>query len=124
MCSVPASEEYPGWKAGYSIGLCTKCGKAEESFLEPPIGYNAAVYDDEAGSEQIDLTIQRDNSFTVHCASHEFHEYRKFWNPKENHNLIVEIVHDPCAIALRTKTRHNGTYNRSWAHTERNFAFL
>ena len=56
-CSVPASENHPGWKKRTKFALCFKCNNEEQA---------------------TDYSIK----IIIHCASGGFHKYRKIWSPK------------------------------------------
>ena len=82
-CSVPASEDYPGWKSGSSVALCDTCDKketyatdcqlqktdSEQSESDP----NNAEPDD-FNSEEVSTDVPL---FSLSCAARGFHEYRK-----------------------------------------------
>lgn len=105
-CSIPASEDYPGWKSGSSVALCEACD-AKEKFASDCLLQE--THDSETDdSDSVKLSAEG-TSFSVACASRGFHEYRKIWALRINQQLIVKPesgnLFDPYAIGLFTKIR-------------------
>ena len=97
-CSVPASENYPGWKECTKVALCFKCDKEEHT-----TDYQQQDSSEEKENEEVAGTS--DNvELVIHCASSGFHEYRKIWSPKFGQKLNIKRdkinLFDPYATGL------------------------
>ena len=114
-CSVPASEDYPGWKSGSSVALCDTCDKKETYATDCPLQKTDSEQSesdpnnaepDDFNSEEVSTDVPL---FSLACAARGFHEYRKIWAPTINQKLIVKPqtrnLFDPYAIGLFTKIR-------------------
>lgn len=104
-CSIPASEDYPGWKECKKVALCLKCDKEEHKSIEKQTEQTddpnlQGFEEEEAGT---------DYKLVIPCASRGFHEYRKIWSPKLGQKLIVKRekanVFDPYAMGLYCKIK-------------------
>ena len=109
-CSVPASEEYPGWKCGSSVALCNNCDKKEAYATADII---AEVEKEETSDSETNAFSGKESAeetlFWLACASSSFHEYRKIWAPRINQQLVVKPergnIFNPFAMSVYTKIR-------------------
>ena len=103
-CSVPASEDYPGWKSGSSVALCDTCDKKETYATDCPLQKTDSEQSesDPNNAEPDDFNLEEVStdvpSFSLSCAARGFHEYRIV--KPQTRNLF-----DPYAIGLFTKIR-------------------
>lgn len=111
QCSIPASEDYPGWKIGSSVALCEECDGKEKYASNCMYALDSLheTYDSETDDSDSVKQSTKETSFSLACASRGFHEYRKIWAPRINQQLTVkpesENLFDPYAIGLFTKIR-------------------
>ena len=121
-CSIPVSENYPGWEAGKCVALCYGCDK-KEKYAEP----SEVDPDPEQPEDKIEIDTDSEQeespSFEIKCASRGYHEYPKIWGPKDNEQLAVrrekENVYDPCAMALCAKIKGKISRETAFAHLTR-----
>ena len=79
-CSVPASEDYPGWKSGSSVALCDTCDKKETYATDCPLQeIDSEQNESKPNNAEPDSVEMSTNgpSFSLSCAARGFHEYRK-----------------------------------------------
>ena len=97
-CSVPASENYSGWKKCTKVALCFKCDKEE----------HATDYQQEDSSEGKEnkevVGTSDDVELVIRCTSRGFHKYQKIWSPKFGQKLNIKRdkinLFDPYAMRL------------------------
>ena len=108
-CSIPVSEEYPGWLECKTVALCFKCDKEEYPVdFELPDSTDEGVsqQDETADKEQKEQVMgtSDEHELSIDCASRGFHEYRKIWSPKYGQKLTIKRdklnLFDPYSIGL------------------------
>ena len=116
-CSIPASEDYPGWKSGSSVALIMWSVRRERKvctrsncLLQETHDHHGFLEGETDDSDSVKLSPEG-TSFSLACASRDFHEYRKIWTPRINQQLIVKpesgnlLATHIYAVGLFTKIR-------------------
>ena len=101
-CSVPASENYLGWKECKKGDLCFKCNQEQQA-----TDYRQDS-SDEKENEEVARTLD-DVELVIYSASRVVKEYRKIWSSKfgQKRNIKRDKINlfDPYATGLYCEIR-------------------
>ena len=89
-CSIPAPEDYPGWKECKKVTLFSRChreGNSSDYFEEKQS--NNTNLQDSIEKEKEEVGTSDDNEVMIYCASRGFNKYGKIWFAKFGESLIV-----------------------------------
>ena len=99
-CSVPISENYPGWMECTKVALCFKCDKEEHA-----TDYQQQDLSEKEENKEV-AGISDDVELVIHCASRRFHHSHKKRKVFPLLMTMISRIPENLVTKVWTKTEH------------------